>query len=54
LLTMKKAPKFYKATMSKNLSGIISSLIPEKFNQIGEGVYSLTAAEHAALETSLA
>jgi hypothetical protein len=54
LLAMKKAPKFYKANMSKNLSSIITSLIPDTLNQIGEDVYSLTAAGHAELETVLA
>lgn len=54
LLTMKKAPKFYKANMSKNLSGIIATLIPDTFNQVGEGVYCLTAAAHSALEAALA
>ena len=54
LTAMKKATKFYKQTMSSNLTNLIESLLNGKFNQIGEGVYSLTAAEHAALETRLA
>jgi hypothetical protein len=54
LLTMKKAPKFYKTTMSKNLSAIIGGLIPETLNQVGEGVYCLTAEAYSALESALA
>jgi hypothetical protein len=54
LATMKKAPKYYKAAMSKNLTSIIMSLIPEKLNQIGTDVYSLTVDAHSALEAALA
>jgi len=54
LEAMKKAPLYYKTDMRKNLSRIIASLIPDKLNQIGENAFSLTAKEHAALETALA
>jgi hypothetical protein len=54
LEAMRKAPMYFKTNMRKNLSPIISGLIPEKFNQIGENRFSLTASEHAVLEAALA
>jgi hypothetical protein len=54
LATMKQATKYYKASMSANLTSIISSLIPKKLNQLATDTYSLTADAHSALEAALA
>jgi hypothetical protein len=51
---MKSATLHYKENMSGNLTSIIKSLVGPKFNQIGNGVYSLTADAHQQLATQLA
>ncbi len=52
--TMKKATMHYKKPMQGNLTKILQSLLGSKFNQISDGVYSLTAAEHESLVAQLA
>ena len=52
--TMKSATMHYKISMLGNLTKIIGSLIGKEFNQISEGVYSLTAAEYDRLANELA
>jgi len=52
--TMKKATLHYKDTMSSNLSKTLGTLVGSKFNQISDGVYSLTADAFQELETQLA
>lgn len=52
--TMKKATMHYNANMSSNLTKILASLVGSKFNQIGDGVYSLKAEEHQKLAAQLA
>lgn len=54
LATMKKATMHYKEPMSGNLSAILKSLVGSKLNQIGDGVYSLTADEYEKLANQLA
>lgn len=54
LATMKSATKYYKSSMSGNLTGAIETLLNGKLNQIGTDVYSLASAEHAALEVAIA
>lgn len=54
LSRMKEATKYYKDSMSSNLTKAIESLLNGKFNQIGADVYSLTAAEYSALGNILA
>lgn len=52
--TMKKATMHYSANMSGNLTKILGTLVGSKFNQIGDGVYSLTSEEYQKLATELA
>lgn len=52
--TMKKATMHYSANMSGNLSKILGTLVGAKFNQIGDGVYSLNSEEHQKLAAQLA
>jgi len=54
LATMKKATMHYKDPMSGNLSSILKALIGSKLNQIGEGVYSLSANAYHELGAQLA
>lgn len=54
LETMKKATMHYSASMSGNLTKILAQLVGSKFNQLGEGVYSLSAEEHGKLVSQLA
>jgi len=51
---MKKASLHYSATMSSNLTKILGTLVGSKFNQISDGVYSLTSEEHQKLVGQLA
>lgn len=51
---MKKATMHYNTNMSTNLTKIIASLVGSKFNQIGDGVYSLKSEEHQKLAGQLA
>ena len=51
---MKKATQYYKTSMTKNLSSIISSLLGDSFNQIGDVKYSLTAGALYKLTANLA
>lgn len=52
--TMKKATMHYSANMSGNLTKILASLVGSKFNQISDGVYSLTSDEYQKLVAALA
>lgn len=52
--TMKKATMHYKSSMLGNLTSILQTLIGNKFNQIGDGVYSLSADEFESLKAQLA
>lgn len=52
--TMKKATMHYNANMSSNLTKILGTLVGSKFNQIGDGVYSLKSDEHQKLASQLA
>ncbi|WP_148276534.1 hypothetical protein [Sphingobium sp. SYK-6] len=52
--TMKKATMHYNANMSSNLTKILGTLVGSKFNQIGDGVYSLKSEEHQKLAAALA
>ena len=52
--TMKKATMHYKTSMLSNMTKILQSLLGSKFNQVSDGVYSLTANEHDRLVTQLA
>jgi hypothetical protein len=54
LMTMKEAKKYYKVSMSNNLTKHLGSLLGSKFNQVGQDQYSLTSAEHQRLEAALA
>ena len=54
LETMKKAPAYFNENVRKNLSRIITALIPGTFNQVGNDAYSLTASQYAELEKVLA
>jgi hypothetical protein len=51
---MKKATMHYNANMSGNLTKILANLVGSKFNQISDGVYSLTSEEYQKLATQLA
>jgi hypothetical protein len=51
---MKKATMYYNANMSGNLTKILGSLVGPKFNQISDGVYSLTSDEYQKLAAQLA
>jgi len=51
---MKKATMHYNANMSGNLTRILESLVGSKFNQISDGVYSLTSEEYNKLAGQLA
>ena len=44
----------YNANMSGNLTKILGTLVGSKFNQIGDGIYSLKSEEHQKLATQLA
>ena len=52
--TMKKATMHYSANMSGNLTKILGTLVGSKFNQISDGVYSLTSEEYQKLAAQLA
>lgn len=54
LNTMKKATMHYNANMSSNLTKILGTLVGSKFDQIGDGVYSLKSDEHQKLAAQLA
>lgn len=54
LETMKKATMHYSASMSGNLTKILAQLVGSKFNQLSDGVYSLSAEEHGKLVSQLA
>ncbi|MNY49056.1 hypothetical protein D3C86_1844460 [compost metagenome] len=54
LETMKKATMHYKDSMSGNLSKMLGTLVGSKFNQVSDGVYSLTSDAYHELETQLA
>lgn len=54
LETMKKATMHYKESMSGNLSKALNTLVGSKFNQISDGVYSLTSDAYHELEAQLA
>lgn len=54
LARMKEATKYYKESMSSNLTKALETLLNGKFNQIGSDVYALSAAEHTALSSILA
>ncbi len=51
---MKKATMHYNANMSGNLTKILGTLVGSKFNQISDGVYSLTSEEYQKLVAALA
>lgn len=51
---MKKATMHYSASMSGNLTKILAQLVGSKFNQLSDGVYSLSAEEHGKLVSQLA
>lgn len=51
---MKKATMHSKDNMSGNLTSIIKSLLGPKFNQISDGVYSLTHDTYQELASKLA
>lgn len=51
---MKKATMHYSANMSGNLTKILGTLVGSKFNQISDGVYSLTSGEYQKLAAQLA
>lgn len=51
---MKKATMHYNANMSSNLTKILGTLVGSKFNQISDGVYSLTSEEYQKLAAQLA
>ena len=52
--TMKKATMHYKDSMNGNLTKILESLVGTRFNQVSDGVYSLSADAYSDLETKLA
>ncbi|MFG1348802.1 hypothetical protein [Xanthobacter autotrophicus] len=52
--TMKKANLHYKDSMSSNLTKTLGTLVGSKFNQVSDGVYSLTADAFQDLESQLA
>jgi hypothetical protein len=51
---MKKATMHYKDSMSGNLTKILSTLVGSKFNQVSDGVYSLTSDAYQELAAQLA
>jgi hypothetical protein len=51
---MKKATMHYKDSMNGNLTKILATLVGTKFNQVSDGVYSLTANAYQELEAQLA
>jgi hypothetical protein len=51
---MKKATMHYKDNMNGNLTKILGTLVGSKFNQVSDGVYSLTADAYHQLEAQLA
>lgn len=51
---MKKATMHYSSNMSGNLTKILGTLVGSKFNQISDGVYSLTSDEYQKLVAQLA
>lgn len=51
---MKKATMHYNTNMSSNLTKILGSLVGSKFNQVSDGVYSLTSEEYQKLSGQLA
>ncbi|MDV3456694.1 hypothetical protein RZN05_06835 [Sphingomonas sp. HF-S4] len=51
---MKKANMHFKDSMTGNLSKILAALVGSKFNQVSDGVYSLTADAYQSLEAQLA
>lgn len=51
---MKKATMHYKDSMAGNLSKILTTLVGSKFNQVSDGVYSLSADAYQSLEAQLA
>jgi hypothetical protein len=51
---MKKATMHYKDSMSGNLTKTLGTLVGSKFNQVSDGVYSLTAGAYHDLEAQLA
>jgi hypothetical protein len=51
--TMKKATMHYNANMAGNLTKILGTLVGSKFNQISDGVYSLTSQEYQKLAVQL-
>ena len=54
LATMKKATMHYNTNMSSNLTKILDTLVGSKFNQISDGVYSLTSEDYQKLVAQLA
>ena len=54
LKTMQAATLYYKKTMSNNLTASISTLVGDKFNQLGQDKYSLNSGVHGQLEAQLA
>lgn len=52
--TMKKAKGHYKTSMSGNLTKTLGRLVGPKFNQVSDGMYSLTSDELQKLEAQLA
>lgn len=54
LETMKKATMHYSSSMSGNLTKILAQLVGSKFNQLSDGVYSLSSEEHGKLVSQLA
>lgn len=54
LEAMKKATMYYKDSMASNLTKILNTLVGTKFNQVSDGVYSLSAEAYTDLETKLA
>lgn len=54
LETMKKATMHYKDSMAGNLTKILVTLVGTKFNQVSDGVYSLSAETYQDLESRLA
>lgn len=54
LSTMKMAKKYYKSSMSGNLTKSLNTLVGSKLNEVGAEQYSLTADTHDDLEKLLA
>lgn len=54
LETMKKATMYYKESMAGNLTKILETMVGTKFNQVSDGVYSLSAEAYQELESKLA